>query len=69
MEERVEDDAPDVDFRGREGRAWGRVLRFSRLFGNSPEFWLNVQLAVDLWQAAKSIKDTINHSIPPLSAA
>lgn len=29
------------------------ALRFSRLFGNSPEFWLNAQRAVDLWEAAK----------------
>jgi len=26
------------------------ALRLSRLFGNSPKFWLNAQLAVDLWQ-------------------
>ena len=30
------------------------ALRLSRLFGNSPEFWLNAQRAVDLWDAAKS---------------
>ncbi|MBI5604165.1 MAG: HigA family addiction module antidote protein [Deltaproteobacteria bacterium] len=27
------------------------AIRLSRLFGNSPEFWLNVQRAVDLWEA------------------
>ena len=26
------------------------ALRLSRLFGNSPEFWLNAQRAVDLWK-------------------
>ncbi|MBJ6798535.1 HigA family addiction module antitoxin [Geomonas propionica] len=31
------------------------ALRLSRLFGNSPEFWLNAQRAVDLWQAEKSL--------------
>lgn len=44
------------------------ALRLSRLFGNSPEFWLNAQRAVDLWEAARTIKKTINH-IAPLSAA
>jgi len=28
------------------------ALRLSRLFGNSPEFWVNAQRAVDLWDAA-----------------
>lgn len=31
------------------------ALRLSRLFGNSAEFWLNAQRAVDLWQAEKEI--------------
>ncbi len=31
------------------------ALRLSRLFGNSPEFWLNAQRAVDLWQAQKDL--------------
>ncbi len=44
------------------------ALRLSRLFGNSPEFWLNAQRAVDLWEAARNIKDAINH-ISPLTAA
>ena len=44
------------------------ALRLSRLFGNSPEFWLNAQRAVDLWEAARNIKAQINH-ISPLPAA
>ena len=44
------------------------ALRLSRLFGNSPEFWLNAQRAVDLWEAAGNIKAKINH-ISPLNAA
>jgi len=32
------------------------ALRLARLFGNSPEFWLNAQRAVDLWGAAQTIK-------------
>ena len=44
------------------------ALRLSRLFGNSPEFWLNAQRAVDLWKAAKNIKGKILR-ISPLTAA
>ena len=44
------------------------ALRLSRLFGNSPEFWLNAQRAVDLWEAARNIKGKINR-ISPLNAA
>ncbi len=44
------------------------ALRLARLFGNSPEFWLNAQQAVDLWDAAQSIqKDVIR--IRPLTPA
>ena len=44
------------------------ALRLSRLFGNTPEFWLNAQRAVDLWDAAKNIKRQIER-ISPLNAA
>ncbi len=36
------------------------ALRLSRLFGNSPEFWLNAQLAVDLWEAQRSYRNELN---------
>ena len=42
------------------------ALRLARLFGNSPEFWLNAQQAVDLWDAAQAIKKEI-HKIRPIS--
>ena len=44
------------------------ALRLARLFGNSPEFWLNAQRAVDLWTAAQSIKAEVDR-IKPLHAA
>ncbi|MDD5559691.1 HigA family addiction module antitoxin [Candidatus Methylomirabilis sp.] len=44
------------------------ALCLSRLFGTSPEFWLNAQRAVDLWDATKSIKKRIER-ITPLNAA
>src|SRR3989338_7759627 len=40
------------------------ALRLSLLFGNSPEFWLNAQRAVDLWEAARNIKRTIERISP-----
>jgi addiction module HigA family antidote len=44
------------------------ALRLSRLFGNSPEFWLNAQRAYDLWHAKKSYRNDIKR-IKPLRAA
>jgi antitoxin HigA-1 len=44
------------------------ALRLSRLFANTPEFWLNAQRVVDLWEASQAIKEKIRH-ISPLSAA
>jgi len=35
------------------------ALRLSRLFGNTPEFWLNAQRAVDLWKASRALKMTV----------
>lgn len=37
------------------------ALRLSRLFGNTPEFWLTAQLAVDLWEAQNSYKKELSH--------
>ena len=44
------------------------ALRLSKLFGNTPEFWLNAQRAVDLWKAQKEKKREIDR-IRPLHAA
>jgi addiction module HigA family antidote len=44
------------------------ALRLSRLFGNTAEFWLNAQRAVDLWDASQAIKADVDR-IKPLSAA
>ncbi len=43
------------------------AIRLARLFGNSPEFWLNAQRAVDLWEAARTMK-TVVKRIYPLQA-
>src|SRR5512136_1608394 len=44
------------------------ALRLARLFGNTPEFWLNAQRAVDLWDAARALKKSVDR-IKPLTAA
>jgi addiction module HigA family antidote len=44
------------------------ALRLARLFGNTPEFWLNAQRAVDLWDATQDIKKRIAR-ISPLRVA
>ena len=44
------------------------ALRLGRLFGNSPAFWLNLQRAVDLYDAAAATQDDVQH-ITPLRVA
>jgi addiction module HigA family antidote len=44
------------------------ALRLSRLFGNTPEFWLNAQRAVDLWIEQNKNKRTLK-KIKTLKAA
>ena len=54
--------------RGRRSVSPEMAIRLSRLFGNTPEFWLNAQRAVDLWDAARSIEADIKR-IRPLKVA
>lgn len=44
------------------------ALRLSRLFGNTPEFWLNAQSAYDLWETQQSYQSEIKR-IRPLKVA
>ena len=44
------------------------ALRLSRYFGNSPEFWLNAQRELDLWEAERAHKEDLKR-IKPASAA
>jgi addiction module HigA family antidote len=36
------------------------ALRLSRLFGNSPEFWLTAQYARDLWESEQDFKKELS---------
>jgi addiction module HigA family antidote len=44
------------------------ALRLSRLFNNSPEFWLNVQNSWDLWDYRQRHRKELSQ-IRPLNAA
>lgn len=44
------------------------ALRLSRLFGNSPAFWLNAQQARDLWESEQAHHADL-FRIQPLTAA
>jgi len=44
------------------------ALGFSRLLGNSPEFWLNAQYARDLWDSEQRFGKELCQ-IQPLNAA
>lgn len=46
------------------------ALKLSRLFGNSPEFWLNAQHARDLWELEQQYRDELAQIEPlPLYAS
>ena len=52
--------------RERRAVSLAMALRLSRLFGNTPQFWLNAQLSVDLWEAREIFKNELK-SIQPLN--
>lgn len=52
----------------RRGVSTDMAHRLARVFGNSPEFWLRMQQAVDLWEAAEANK-TEYEKIKPLKVA
>jgi antitoxin HigA-1 len=54
--------------RGRRAVSPEMALRLARLFSNTPEFWLNAQRAVDLWDAAEAIAADVAR-IRPLRVA
>ena len=45
--------------RGRRAVSPEMALRLGKLFGNSPEFWLKAQRAVDLWDAEQLLRDDV----------
>ena len=55
-------------FRERRAVTPEMALRLARLFGNTPEFWLNAQRAVDLWDTERALKKSFKQ-IKSLTAA
>jgi addiction module HigA family antidote len=55
--------------RGRRGITPDTALRLARFFGNSPEFWLNLQQMHDLSKARLEIGDVINREVDVWPAA
>jgi addiction module HigA family antidote len=54
--------------RGRRALSPEMAIRLSHVFGNSPEFWMNAQRAVDLWDASRALKGDVAR-IKPLRVA
>lgn len=52
----------------RRGITPGTALRLARFFGNSPGFWMNLQLRWDLYRAQAADAETLR-SIRPVRAA
>jgi len=44
---------------GRRGITPSTALRLSRFFGNTPEFWMNLQLAWDLYHVQRNEADVL----------
>jgi len=40
------------------------ALRLAKVFGNTPEFWLNAQQAVDLWDASHKLNTNLKRMQP-----
>lgn len=46
------------------------ALRLGRLFDQTPDFWLNLQLAYDLWHALHGeLAKTVEREVQPIRAA
>ena len=48
---------------GKRGISPETALRLARYFGNSPQFWLNLQTSFDLSVAERTIGDTIKAEV------
>lgn len=54
--------------RERRGLSPDMCLRLGRLFGASPQFWMNMQMKVDIWKSLELHREDIQ-SIEPLEVA
>jgi addiction module HigA family antidote len=54
---------------GKRGITADTALRFARYFGNSPDFWMNLQTAYDLRAAEREALVRIEREVSPREAA
>jgi len=71
LAERIQVSYPRVNeiVNGRRGITPDTALRLSRLFGTTPEFWLNGQRNWDLWHALHSPEAREIQKIKPVEGA
>lgn len=71
LAERIHVSYPRVNeiVNGKRGVTPGTALRLSKLFGTTPEFWLNGQRNWDLWHALHSDEARELESIEPVAVA
>lgn len=50
--------------KGERGISADTAVRFSKFFGTSPEFWMNLQREYDLRKAKAELKETIDSIVP-----
>jgi len=70
LAERIRVSYPRVNeiVNGRRGITPDTALRLAKLFGTTPEFWLNGQRNWDLWHAMRSPQADEIEDIEPVSA-
>ena len=56
----------DLICRGEAAVSADMALRFGRLFGTTPEFWINLQAQYDLEVAARTMGKEIARAVVPL---
>jgi len=54
---------------GRKGISTDMALRLSRLFGTSPELWLNGQMTWDVWHALQEKNANKLETIEPITTS
>ena len=54
--------------RGQRAVTADTALRLSRFFGNSPQFWMNLQTRYDLDVAADALGDRLDDEVTPAAA-
>ena len=54
---------------GRRPMTAETALRLARFFGNSPQYWMNMQADYDLRVARRDLEERVRHEVEPMSRA